>query len=156
MNNTSPLPRLTETIIIIHEHTSLQSHECGLDYYEQTAMVSMIRRGQQFLAEVEGSEYLLYQVRTIFDADGIHEASCSCPYDWGGWHKHIVAMLLIYIQAPETIEERPSPAVRWLEKAQAAYQAAGREEEWRDYLEQLIRRHQRKHKLMGMLEILRR
>jgi len=97
-----------------------------------------------------------YQVRIIFDADGIREATCSCPYDWSGWCKHIVAMLLTYIHAPETMEERPSLVVRWLEKARAAYQAAGREEEWRDYLEQLTRRHKRKYKLMGMLESLRR
>ena len=61
-------------------------------------------------------------------------------------------------QAEPIIEEGRSQhyhhAVRWLEKARTAYQAAGREKEWRDYLEQLTHRHQRKYKLMGMLESL--
>ncbi|MCD6289569.1 MAG: SWIM zinc finger family protein, partial [Anaerolineae bacterium] len=105
-NLSSSLSHLTEAII--HEHTSPQSYERGLDYYERGAVLSVIRRGQQLLAEVEGSEYLPYQVRITFDAGGIREASCSCPYDWGGWCKHIVATLLTCIHAPETIEDRPS------------------------------------------------
>ncbi|NOZ26470.1 MAG: SWIM zinc finger domain-containing protein [Chloroflexi bacterium] len=93
---------------MIHEYASPQSYERGLDYYEQGAVLSVIRRGQQLLAEVEGSQYLPYQVRITFDAGGILDAACSCPYDWGGWCKHIVATLLTCIHAPEAIEERPS------------------------------------------------
>jgi uncharacterized Zn finger protein len=49
-----------------------------------------------------------------------------------------------------------SNAVRWLEKARATYRAAGREAEWREYLEELIDRHHRKRNLMPMLERLRK
>jgi hypothetical protein len=43
-----------------------------------------------------------------------------------------------------------------LEKSRDAYVASGREEEWRDYLDDLVGRHQRKYKLRPMLEDLAR
>ena len=52
--------------------------------------------------------------------------------------------------------EAYAEAVGWLAKARAAYRSAGRAEEWRAYLEELIARHQRKYKLRPMLEALRR
>jgi uncharacterized Zn finger protein len=45
-------------------------------------------------------------------------------------------------------------AVSWLEKARAAYRAAGREAEWQEYLRDLRTRHGRKYKLMAMLDAL--
>jgi len=33
---------------------------------------------------VEGSQYMPYQVRITFDASGITDALCRCPYGWGG------------------------------------------------------------------------
>ncbi len=47
-------------------------------------------------------------------------------------------------------------AVTWLAKARDAHTAAGREDEWRAYLEELIARHQRKYKLRPLLEALKR
>jgi uncharacterized Zn finger protein len=46
-------------------------------------------------------------------------------------------------------------AVQWLEKAALAYEAAGREADWRACLEDLIDRHRRKYKLRPLLEELR-
>jgi uncharacterized Zn finger protein len=46
-------------------------------------------------------------------------------------------------------------AVRWLQRAQVAYQAAGRAPEWREYLTDLLARHRKKYKLRPMLEALR-
>jgi uncharacterized Zn finger protein len=43
-------------------------------------------------------------------------------------------------------------AVSWLERARAAYRAAGREAEWQAYLSDLRARHGRKYKLMRMIE----
>jgi uncharacterized Zn finger protein len=47
-------------------------------------------------------------------------------------------------------------AITWLEKSSDAHVAAGREEEWRDYLDDLVSHHQRKYKLWPMLEDLAR
>lgn len=46
-------------------------------------------------------------------------------------------------------------AARWLGRAAEGYRAAGREGEWRVYLDELLARHGRKHKLTPMLEALR-
>jgi len=47
-------------------------------------------------------------------------------------------------------------AGRWLEKARAAYRAAGGQTEWQTYLGELIARHRRKYSLVPMLEALKR
>ncbi len=61
-------------------------------------------------------------------------------------------------QAEEIMEQGRSKyyaeAITWLEKMRDAYLFDGREEEWRDYLGELIDRHQRKYKLRPMLETL--
>jgi len=46
-------------------------------------------------------------------------------------------------------------AVRWLGRAKRAYHLAGREPEWRSYLEELLARHSRKYKLVPMLKALK-
>lgn len=42
-----------------------------------------------------------------FHTGGVY-ADCTCPYDWGGWCKHIVATLLAYSHAaPDEVAVRP-------------------------------------------------
>ncbi|HEY4386691.1 MAG TPA: hypothetical protein VGN34_19725 [Ktedonobacteraceae bacterium] len=98
-------PSLTEAII--HQYASPESFQRGYEYYQHGAVLSLVKRGMMFQAEVEGSEYLPYIVHCIFEADGTITATCSCPYDWGGWCKHIVATTLAMIHQPKIIEERP-------------------------------------------------
>ena len=43
-------------------------------------------------------------------------------------------------------------AVKWLGKAHAAYQQAGRQQEWRTYYGKLLHKHSRKRKLISLLE----
>jgi len=101
-----PLPNFSEAVI--RQHASPESYRRGQDYYEQGAVRSIVRRGQQLQAEVEGSQYEPYQVQIILDEGGIFDADCTCPYDWGGWCKHIVATALTCLHHPEAIVERPS------------------------------------------------
>lgn len=97
---------LTESLI--REHASFESFRRGEDYYRQETVLSLTRRGGVLRAEVAGSEFAPYEVRVAFDEAGITEAACSCPYDWGGWCKHIVAALLACINEPESVRERPA------------------------------------------------
>ena len=106
VNVMDPLPKLTESII--RQHASSDSYQRGCEYYEQGAVLRVVRRGQQFQAEVEGSQYEPYRVQITYDAGGITQAMCSCPYEWGGWCKHIVATLLAYVCDPAQIDERSS------------------------------------------------
>jgi uncharacterized Zn finger protein len=101
-----PLPKVTEASI--RQHASSDSYHRGREYYEQGAVLSLVRRDQQLHAEVEGSQYEPYRVQLTYDAGGIAQALCSCPYDWGGWCKHIVATLLATLHSPATVEERLS------------------------------------------------
>jgi uncharacterized Zn finger protein len=105
-NAVDPLPKLTEAII--RQHASADSCQRGREYYEQGTVSQVVRRGQQVQAEVEGSQYEPYSVRITCDVGGITQALCSCPYDWGGWCKHIVATLLACVHDPAQVDERPS------------------------------------------------
>ena len=98
-------PSISETFI--RQHSTRQSYERGRDYYLSGAVLSVTRRGEQIQAEVSGSDYLPYRVDIIFDESGVN-ALCTCPYDWGGWCKHIVAVLLTCLHQPGQVEERPS------------------------------------------------
>ena len=99
------IPALTETAI--RRGASAESFRRGEEYYEGGAVTSAVRRGDTIQAEVDGSQYEPYRVSIAFDQAGVTAASCSCPYDWGGWCKHIVATLLLCLNEPGEIEERP-------------------------------------------------
>src|SRR5437588_647533 len=100
------IPKLSEATV--RQCASTESFQRGQEYYQQGAAQSLILRGMVLSAEVEGSDALPYIVRCTFDANGIATTSCTCPYDWGGWCKHIVATCLAIIHRPELIEERPT------------------------------------------------
>jgi uncharacterized Zn finger protein len=84
-----------------------QSFERGEDYYHDDLVFELVRRGNDFTAKVEGSEYEPYRVQVTIVNDSIIATSCTCPYDWDGICKHIVATLLAIINEPETIVEKP-------------------------------------------------
>lgn len=101
-----PIARLTKSFI--RQHASSQSFERGEEYYRHNAVNNLVERGSLITAEVEGSNYEPYVISISFDEGGVTDANCSCPYDWGGWCKHIVAVLLTCTNKPEQIEKRPT------------------------------------------------
>ncbi len=88
------LPHITEDAI--RARTTAQSFERGVDYYCQGMVESVTRRGNQLFASVQGSEWKPYRTGATI-ADGDFTASCTCPYDWEGYCKHIVATMLTHI-----------------------------------------------------------
>lgn len=100
------MTNLTEAAI--RQLATPESFRRGSEYYESGAVLSLARRGDQLLAEVEGSQYEPYRVQVTLTETGIAAAHCSCPYDWSGYCKHIVAVLLAAIHKPEEITERPT------------------------------------------------
>jgi uncharacterized Zn finger protein len=70
----------------------------------------LVQRGDTILAEVEGSRYEPYQVQITYDRAGITYADCSCPYSWGGWCKHLVAVALVLLNDPGQVEVRTAMA----------------------------------------------
>jgi uncharacterized Zn finger protein len=93
---------------LIQRHSSPESFRRGQEYYRQGSVISLIQRGKELGAEVAGSQFAPYNVRVVFDEAGIIEASCSCPYEWGGLCKHIVAALLACVNEPESVRELPA------------------------------------------------
>ena len=102
------MDELAYTESSIRAHTTPQVFQRGLDYYQQHAVLSLKRRGDELLAEVEGSQYEPYLVRIKLDGDLVESALCNCPYDWGGWCKHVVAVLLAALREPKDVEEHPT------------------------------------------------
>ncbi len=100
------IPTLSEATI--RQQAMAESFRRGESYYQQGAVGSLVQRGNVLQAEVEGSQYEPYRVRVTFDEGGITSTDCSCPYDWGGWCKHIVATLLACLEDPDEIEVRPA------------------------------------------------
>lgn len=99
-------PNLTENAI--QKQSTVASFQKGLEYFGEDVVSSLVLSGDILHAEVEGSQYSPYQVQVKFGAREVNEAYCDCLYDWGGWCKHIVAVLLTCIYAPERVEQRES------------------------------------------------
>jgi uncharacterized Zn finger protein len=100
------LPSLSEAQV--QQHASEESFARGASYYHNGAVGELVLRGGLLQAEVEGSQYEPYRVVVSLDAGGVRAASCTCPYDWGGWCKHIVATMLAYANAkPGAVQVRP-------------------------------------------------
>lgn len=84
-----------------------QSYDRGYRYYQNGAVFDVIRRGNIVTAKVEGSDFEPYRVQVILHDSGIAGAECTCPYDWGGLCKHIIATMLVLIHDIDQVEEKP-------------------------------------------------
>jgi uncharacterized Zn finger protein len=100
---TSPISEAT-----IRHHANNQSFSRGEDYYQRGAVTDLVQRGNIIQADVEGSEVEPYRVSLEYDSGGITSAHCTCPYDYDGWCKHIVAAALTWVQQPDRLELRPT------------------------------------------------
>ena len=104
------MPTLKIAESLIRQNASDKSFERGKDYARSRAVSDLVWRGQTLRASVVGNEY--YRVTIGFSGESkqiVQDATCSCPYDFGGWCKHIVATLLV-ANDQGNIEERPSLA----------------------------------------------
>lgn len=99
------LPRLTEAYI--RNLASESSFERGQNYYHDGAILEPVRQEMELRARCEGSDYEPYQVSARLTKGGIAETSCTCPYDYGGICKHIVALLLTYVHEPQAFRFIP-------------------------------------------------
>ncbi|MCU0571093.1 MAG: SWIM zinc finger family protein [Oculatellaceae cyanobacterium Prado106] len=101
-----PLPPLTESIV--KNHANANSWSRGEAYYNSGAVSDLVQRGTQIQASVEDSDLNPYRITLQFDAGGIPSAYCTCPYEFEGWCKHIVATALTCIRKPKAIVDRPT------------------------------------------------
>lgn len=96
----------------IRGRASDQSFQKGQAYYKSGAIYNpaaqVILGGVTLTAQCEGSSAPSYRLHVELDEGGVRSASCTCPYDWGGDCKHIVALLLLYIHQPDEFSEQKS------------------------------------------------
>ena len=88
----------------IQERCTEQSYMRGLDYFHNGAIENATLHGYTLSGTCEGTDIDPYRVAVELMPTGIAAAYCSCPYDWGGDCKHIVALLLTYVEAPDAID----------------------------------------------------
>ncbi len=86
--------------------SSPESYARGYKLYQSNAVFDTFRQGDLLIGKCEGSSAPFYQIHVQLDEGGIQEASCTCPYDWGGYCKHIIALVLTYIHNPDTFIEQ--------------------------------------------------
>ena len=79
-----------------------KSFDRGVAYFDSGFVESVVQRGIRLFAEVLGSQYDSYGVSVTLQSSDF-TASCTCPYDWGGYCKHIVATLLTFINDSDRV-----------------------------------------------------
>ncbi len=77
-------------------------------YRRQGRVTTFHAAGATLTAHVRGSNNHIYEVQVTV-LDGEIYADCTCPYDWGGWCKHIGAVLLEWIETRRAVDA-PHPS----------------------------------------------
>ena len=101
------LPRITESMI--RTGASPESFARGKEYFRNDAISNAAIQGNMLSADCEGTSAPYYRVRVEWDDAGIRSVDCSCPYEYGGYCKHIVALLLHYLHKPKDFVVRELP-----------------------------------------------
>lgn len=90
----------------IQANSTEKSFERGEAYYQRGMVEYAVRRGDRLFAKVQGSGWDARYDTAVFLTGDDFTASCTCPYDWGGYCKHIVAVALTYLRDAETLREQ--------------------------------------------------
>jgi uncharacterized Zn finger protein len=102
------LPKLTESII--RAGATPQSFQRGQENYQSGAVSNTVRQSNVLIGDCEGMSAPYYRVRVTLDEAGVREVACTCPYEYGGYCKHVVALLLTYLHHPKRFAVRREPA----------------------------------------------
>jgi uncharacterized Zn finger protein len=103
----------------IARQMSSRIYSRALELYRKDAVENLVLRGRRLNAQVQGFHEPFYKVTIDFDEQGVRQATCTCAYEYGDWCKHIGAVLLACIRAPEKIVQMP-PIEQVLEPLDAA------------------------------------
>ena len=94
------IPQLSEQAV--RARFDPQSWQRGRQYARDGAIINARRQGATLKASCIGSLPEPYRVEMTFDARGIASAECSCPVGDEGYCKHTVALVLTWLEHPET------------------------------------------------------
>ncbi len=99
----TPIPHITESDIV--NWTDDVYFKRGQSYYAHGVIYEQRRQGMTLTSKCSGSQAPFYRQEVLFDAQGIKSAECSCPVGEGGYCKHAVALLLTWINDPDSLQE---------------------------------------------------
>jgi uncharacterized Zn finger protein len=94
---------LTEAMV--RQHATGESWQRGQQYGREGAVLALVQRGNALEGEVQGSADDPYRIRCVHLPDGQWQATCTCPYAYEGWCKHIVAACLTALRFPAKVPE---------------------------------------------------
>jgi len=100
----SDLPALSRSDV--RDWTEQRFYDRGETYFRQDRIQRPRREGRTLKAECQGSRPGPYHLEATLHDDGIAAAECSCPVGGGGRCKHVVALLLTWVEAPEEFSDR--------------------------------------------------
>lgn len=94
--------------------------ERARNYRDEERIERIDRFDETVSAAVQGSQPEPYEIK--IESDGAVEpesvdASCTCPYDWGGYCKHIIAVLLELAEGDVELEDEREAVERVLSDA---------------------------------------
>jgi uncharacterized Zn finger protein len=99
----SSIPRISKSIIA--QWTDNAYFQRGQKYFEQGAIYEQRIQGMKIKSKCSGSQAPFYRQEVLFDSKGIKSAQCSCPVGDGGHCKHTVALLLTWVNDPNSFQE---------------------------------------------------
>lgn len=102
------IPKITESMI--RAGASSESFRRGEEYYREGVLSNTTIQGALLRGECAGTYAPYYRIQVELDQAGIADASCTCLYEYGGYCKHIVALLLAYVRHPRSFAVRKAPA----------------------------------------------
>ncbi|GAB1470712.1 SWIM zinc finger family protein [Chloroflexota bacterium] len=99
----SSIPRISKSIIA--QWTDNAYFQRGQKYFEQGAIYEQRIQGMKIKSKCSGSQAPFYRQEVLFDSKGIKSAQCSCPVGDGGHCKHTIALLLTWVNDPDSFQE---------------------------------------------------
>jgi uncharacterized Zn finger protein len=95
---------LTEEMV--RSLSTTKSYARGVELYGIGAIFDTFRQGDLLLGKCEGSSAPFYELSVEIDGGGVRSVECTCPYEYGGLCKHLVALLLTFVHDAEDFTER--------------------------------------------------
>jgi hypothetical protein len=93
------------TVMAIKQRVGERSFQRGQAYFESDAIFDRQRQGALLKARCKGQSADSYAVSARIAGGRIKEANCRCPVGFGGYCKHVAALLLTWLHAPDEFRE---------------------------------------------------
>ena len=92
----------------IKANADLKVFERGENLYKNRAISKASIQENRLTGKCAGNEMPYYDITIELDDYGVRKAECSCPFNFPGYCKHVVALLLKYVNEPDSFVVRKS------------------------------------------------